>query len=63
MAVVLELNIDGANVKFRDNAIRSREESIEICNRTADKILRNLNLQYNAKRYKELEKQKEDTAE
>lgn len=63
MAVVLELNIDGAKVKFRDVAIRSREESEEILQRVADKMLRNLNMQHNAKRCKELEKLKEDTAE
>jgi hypothetical protein len=63
MAVVLELNIDGAKVKFRDNAIRSREESEEILQRVADRMLQNLNLQHNAKRYKDYEKKEKETVE
>lgn len=50
MAVVLELNIGGAIVKFRDDNLRSREESEIILQRTADRILQELNNQYNAKR-------------
>jgi hypothetical protein len=63
MAVVLELNIDGATVKFRDNAIRSRDESEKILQRVSDMMLRQLNAQHNAKRFKELEKLKEEAAE
>jgi len=55
MAVVLTLNIDGATVKFRDDCLRSREESEEILQRVADKILIQLNAQYNAKRFKEMQ--------
>ncbi len=63
MAVVLELNVDGAKVKFRDVAIRSSEESEEILQRVADKMLRYLNMQHNAKGCKELEHHKEDTVQ
>ena len=66
MAVVLELNIDGATVKFRDDCLRSREESEEILQRVSDIILRQLNIQHNAKRFKEMqerEAEKDKTAE
>ncbi len=53
MAVVKEMNIDGAMVRFHDDYIRSREESEEILQRVADIFLRQLNMQHNAKRFKE----------
>jgi hypothetical protein len=55
MAEVLTLNIDGATVKFRDDCLRSREESEEILQRVADRILIQLNVQYNAGRFKEMQ--------
>ena len=63
MAVIEEWNIDGAIVRIHDDYIRSREESVEILQRVADNILRQLNAQHNAKRYKELNEQNEKTAE
>ena len=59
MAVVKTLNIDGAIVRIHDDYIRSREESIEILQRVADRTLIALNAQYNAKRYKEDQEREE----
>lgn len=54
MAVIETMNIDGAIVRVHDDYIRSREESEEIMQRVSDIILRQLNLQHNAKRFKEM---------
>nr|WP_308743504.1 hypothetical protein [uncultured Anaerocolumna sp.] len=56
MAVVEEWNIDGATVRIHDDYIRSREESVEILQRAADIILRQLHAQHCAKKQKELNK-------
>ncbi|HBI71640.1 MAG TPA: hypothetical protein DDY59_00425 [Lachnospiraceae bacterium] len=55
MAVVKTMNIDGAIVNVHDDYIRSREESEEIMQRVSDIILRQLNAQHNAKRFKEMQ--------
>ncbi len=53
MAVVEEMNIDGAIVRFHDDYICGREESEKILQKVADGMLRQLNAQYNAEKYQE----------
>lgn len=55
MAVVETMKMDGAIIRIHDDYIQSREESEEIMQRVADIILRQLNVQYNAKRLTELQ--------
>lgn len=65
MAIVETYNVDGAIVHINDDYIKSREESEEIMERVSAIILRQLNAQHNAKKMKEIKKQKEqddDTA-
>lgn len=58
MAIIEEMNIDGAIVRIHDDYIKSREESEEIMQRVTDIILKQLNAQHRAKN----NKQKEETA-
>jgi hypothetical protein len=55
MAIVETMNMCGAIVRVHDDYIRSREESEEIMQRVADIILRQLNIQHNARRVKEMQ--------
>lgn len=55
MAVVETMNIDGAIVRIHDDYIQSREESEVIMQRVADIILRQLNVQHNDKRFREMQ--------